>query len=409
MRGALLTAALATLIAAPSTTGCVPERDPLLEAGQLYVEDPDFRREALEASLVNPDNTYAARRLAAYHEGDWGALPVHNPPTRPVTRADLGAAIPTDTAGWSPMELTSTPWTREALIELGRRAFSEYPMPARYMSAALIGPDAPAHYGLWQGDQGHVGGLRFAVEADGRAGLAMTCATCHTGHRLGDPGEPLIAGLANGNLDTGALIRDANQRRLGPRSAWGPGRVDVTSDGQDNPTAITDLRPVASQSHLHRAATLRNDPIALAIRIETLLITTLNEGLRPPRKLTFALALYLWSLNPPEPTPTEPEGQALFGDHCATCHLPPTFTGPPVAIGSIGTDPAVALSPERGTGRWRVPSLRGVSDRPTLTASGAIPDLDALLDPARTTPGHRFGLDLDGGAREALRDYLDTL
>ena len=70
------------------------------------------------------------------------------------------------------------------------------------------------------------------------------------------------------------------------------------------------------------------------------------------------------------------------------------------------TDPAVGLSATRGTGGYRVPSLRGVGSRRMLTASGAVPNLEAMLDPAREAPGHPYGLDLEPEAREALLAFL---
>jgi hypothetical protein len=39
----------------------------------------------------------------------------------------------------------------------------------------------------------------------------------------------------------------------------------------------------------------------------------------------------------------------------------------------------------------------------------SVPDVAALLDPARTVPGHRFGLDLSAAERDALVAFLSTL
>jgi mono/diheme cytochrome c family protein len=191
-------------------------------------------------------------------------------------------------------------------------------------------------------------------------------------------------------------------------AGWGRGRVDVTADGIDNPVSITDLRPVRHQRNLHHAATLRNDPLALAVRIETLTVTSHAELVRPPRKVAAALAVYLLSLAPTTPLPTG-DGAVVFARECASCHQGEAASGPPVPLAAVGTDPAVGTSPDRGTGSYRVPSLRAVGDRRRMFASGAIDDLDALLAPDRAVPGHRFGLTLDATDRTALLAYLRGL
>jgi mono/diheme cytochrome c family protein len=182
----------------------------------------------------------------------------------------------------------------------------------------------------------------------------------------------------------------------------------VTADGIDNPVAITDLRPVRYQQNLHHAATLHNDPLALAVRIETLIITSHGESVRPPRKIAAALAVYLLSLAPTTPLP-EGDGAVIFARECGSCHAGEAASGPPVPLAAVGTDSAVGASPDRGTGRYRVPSLRAVGDRRRMFASGDIADLDALLAPERAVVGHRYGLTLDAKDRAALRVYLRGL
>ena len=94
---------------------------------------------------------------------------------------------------------------------------------------------------------------------------------------------------------------------------------------------------------------------------------------------------------------------------CAGCHAPPAFTGEPVALARVGTDPAVGLSRDRGTGMYRVPSLRGVRDRALLLHDGSAHSLPELLDPARESAGHRFGTTLSAADRSDLVAYLTTL
>jgi hypothetical protein len=117
-----------------------------------------------------------------------------------------------------------------------------------------------------------------------------------------------------------------------------------------------------------------------------------------------------------------PAGKAAFETHCSGCHAPPSLTGRPVSLHTTGTDPALGLSPDRGTGTYRVPSLHGVGTRGPLLHDGVLPSLEAMFDPSRLnstrvervhgsgpTPGHVYGLDLDEADRAALVDYLRAL
>ena len=347
------------------------EPDADVELGRSYASDAAFRRGVLEGSLVNPDNGYSELRLARYTEDQWGQLPV-----------------------WAPgefAEVDAVPWEREALLALGRRAFFRYPMqlvPA--LEHGLADPDA---YGV------HTGLVRVErAGGDGPVGLA--CAGCHSVEREG----ATVAGLNNADFDLRGMVLAARGLPRGP-SWWGPGRVDVTADGVDNPVAIPDLRPVRYQTHLHRAATVRNGLIELSIRTETLIITAMGENHRPPRKLAFALALYLWNLAPAPPT-VRP---AVFDRTCGGCHGSEGLSGPPVVLARVGTRDAVARSAARTTGMWRVPSLVGVGDRRRLTATGDIHDVAHMLADDRNVPGHVFGQRLAPREKRALLGFLETL
>ena len=361
MRAPLLIVALSGLVACADEA---PDPDSV-EIGERYATDAVFRHEVLESSLVNPDNTYSSLRLARYD--DWGALPV-----------------------WAPDEFADVdeiPWEHDALVDLGRRAFFGYPM--QLVSALELGVERPEAFGVEVGI--------VEVELDTGPATALTCAACHAASVDG----VLVPGLNNADFDLHGMLLAARGLPRGP-SWWGRGRVDVTGDDIDNPTAIPDLRPVRHQTHLHRAATVRNGLVDLAIRTETLVITSMGQNHRPPRKLAFALALYLWELSPPAPG-AAPEP---FVRACAPCHGSTGLAGEPVAIDVVGTPDDVARSPERTTGMWRVPSLVGVGVRRRLTASGQVDDLDHMLDPRRDVPGHRFGHDLSAADRDAILRYL---
>jgi mono/diheme cytochrome c family protein len=368
-----------------------------LALGRRYVEDARFRRQVLEQSLVNPENGYSRLRLERYREEDWGALPEWNPP--------VAAVNPAGTEEYRALSVDSVPWEREALLALGREAFFRYPV--QMQEALRLGLKHPEIYGLWRTPDSLGGAVREQV-AVGPPRLAVTCATCHA--MAGRDGA-LVAGLPNAKLDLGAMLADTFPSKKALPS-WGPGRVDLSSDGLDNPVAISDLRAVRSEHYLHHDATVRNGLIELAIRIETLIITSNHWTLRPPRKLVFALALYLWEMQPRaagQRDEASGRGEIVFRSSCAGCHKPPDYSGDRIALTKVGTDPIVGISSDRTTGTYRVPTLRGVGDRSPLLASGQVPGIDALLDPARAARGHRYGMELSPGDRSDLLAFLRTL
>jgi hypothetical protein len=164
----------------------------------------------------------------------------------------------------------------------------------------------------------------------------------------------------------------------------------------------------------------------------------------------FALATYLHSLTPP-PNPnrfdqTAALGQKIFErEGCPTCHVPPLYTNnkltlasgftPPPALEksldivkiSLGTDPALALKTRKGTGFYKVPSLKGVWYRGLYLHDGSVSSLEDMFDPRRLSPeyvpsgfkgynviqravpGHTFGLGLSPAEKSALLAFLRTL
>lgn len=170
-------------------------------------------------------------------------------------------------------------------------------------------------------------------------------------------------------------------------------------------------------------------------------------GVRYSDEQLYALALYIYSLKPPtNPNPVDDHarrGQKIFQrEGCAGCHTPPLYTNNKLtpALGfsvpedlfktgdvlnvCVGTDPNLALKTRRGTGFYKVPSLRGVWYRNAFGHTGQAETLEEWLDPARvksdyvqrgfhTGPGpiqgHEFGLKLSSGDREDLIAFLKTL
>lgn len=161
----------------------------------------------------------------------------------------------------------------------------------------------------------------------------------------------------------------------------------------------------------------------------------------------YALSLYLLSLKPPpNPNPFNGEarrGKIIFGRQgCAACHTAPLYTNntltpatgftiPNALRGSeaitdtsVGTDPGLALETRRGTGFYKVPSLRGVWMRSAFGHEGQAASLEEWFDPARLKAdyvakgfhlapgpieGHEFGLRLTPEERSALIAFLRTL
>jgi hypothetical protein len=169
-----------------------------------------------------------------------------------------------------------------------------------------------------------------------------------------------------------------------------------------------------------------------------------------PDHMAYALAQYLFSLEPPaNPNLIDPRaarGKQVFeSEACGSCHTPPLYTNnkltpakgftPPadhprkadIMPISVGTDPNLALKTRKGTGLYKVPSLKGVWYRGLLSHDGSVATLEDWFDPARlredyvptgfkgykvtrrAVPGHEFGLKLSPEDRAALIAFLRTL
>ena len=172
-----------------------------------------------------------------------------------------------------------------------------------------------------------------------------------------------------------------------------------------------------------------------------------EEGTRYSDEQLYALALYVYSLKPPpNPNPFDARarrGQQIFGQQgCPVCHTPPLYTNnmlnpvrgfnvpeslrksDAVMNTTVGTDPTLALETRRGTGFYKVPSLRGVWFRNGFGHGGQAETLEEWFDPARLQDGyvpkgahlgpgpiegHEKGLALSPEDREALIAFLKTL
>ena len=176
----------------------------------------------------------------------------------------------------------------------------------------------------------------------------------------------------------------------------------------------------------------------------------LGQGIRrTPDAMLYALALYLESLKPPpNPNPVNDlskHGEAVFkAQGCPGCHTAPLYTNNRLTLAagyhpspaimketgamdiSVGTDPNLAMKTRKGTGFYRIPSLRMVWLETALLHDGSIGNLEEFFNPDRLKPdfrasnwapitkahaveGHTFGLDLKFDDRTALIAFLRTL
>ncbi len=172
-----------------------------------------------------------------------------------------------------------------------------------------------------------------------------------------------------------------------------------------------------------------------------------DEGTRYSDEQLYALALYIESLKPP-PNPNKfdehaQRGQQIFEEQgCPMCHTPPLYTNnklnpvrgfkvpddlrktDDIMNSSVGTDPTLALRTRRGTGFYKVPSLRGLWYRNAFGHGGQAATLEEWFDPARLEDGyvpkgfhlapgpiegHEKGLDLTPDEKRDLIAFLKTL
>ncbi|MDX1996761.1 MAG: hypothetical protein SF066_03495 [Thermoanaerobaculia bacterium] len=235
-----------------------------------------------------------------------------------------------------------------------------------------------------------------------------------------------------------------------------------------HPAQVPDLIGIAERRYLDRTGHVRHRDVGDVMRY-----AALNQGLgffdsfgdfrpagselpdpttmeRYSDEMLYALGLYLYSLQPP-PNPHPFDAAAARGavvfenEGCWRCHTPPAytsnrltpvegFTPPPnhpqaadIIPDSVGTDPGLALYTRRGTGFYKVPSLKGVWYRGPFQHSGQVATLEDWFDPRRLEPdyvptgfrgplgkpgpvkGHPFGLKLTAEDRRALIAFLKTL
>lgn len=231
------------------------------------------------------------------------------------------------------------------------------------------------------------------------------------------------------------------------------------------PTKIPDLIGIKDRTYIDHTATHRHRGPGDLMRYAALVTYSDSSDFGPHRMLSdaqrtipmrapdealYALTQYLYSLQPPaNPNATDPRiaaGQQVFTrEGCGGCHTPPLYTSnkltlaegftPPAAQEpgldilrvSVGTDPGLALRTRKGTGYYKVPSLKGLWYRGRYLHDGAVTSLEEMFDPARLTvefvptgfvpagqktravKGHEFGLRLAASERAELIAFLRSL
>jgi hypothetical protein len=216
-------------------------------------------------------------------------------------------------------------------------------------------------------------------------------------------------------------------------------RYAAFNQGLDMLTSYNGFLPLAKNNHREMPTPKEwNHPFGYA-------------GKRYSDEQLYALTKYIYSLQPPRnpntPSPkTVEKGRMIFNrSGCVTCHTPPLYTNnkltpangfePPhehfkkynIFNVSVETDSVSTLYSRRGTGYYKVPSLRGVWFRSAFFHNGNLSTLEEVLDPGRVrsdfvptgykpphvrtmaVKGHPFGFELTAEEKQALIVFLKTL
>jgi Di-haem oxidoreductase, putative peroxidase len=255
------------------------------------------------------------------------------------------------------------------------------------------------------------------------------------------------------------------------RTAIPPGVIARQRSTPFSPAQVPDLIGVKDRKYLDRSGVAQQRNIGDLMRYAALNqgaddvssfggfvpAIALRRRMAPPSAFQrysdeqlYALALYLYSLEPP-PNPNAFDAAARRGgeiferEGCAKCHTPPLYTNNKLAPApgfqvpedhfrkydvlpeTIGTDPQLTMNTRRGTGYYKVPSLKGVWYRGPFEHMGSVATLEDWFDPSRlredyvptgfagyavktrAVKGHEFGLKLSASEKRALVAFLRTL
>jgi mono/diheme cytochrome c family protein len=401
---------------------------------------------------------------------------------------------------------TSTEWVQE-----GRRVFHELDLPyIRNYDPKLIdlvrSADALRKVGGHAQKDGTILGLRWVPTSRGLALSQQDCAVCHSRVM---PDRSLLDGAPAPGADPGSAIGviakfvthdapgfveffspgesakevawrfwaapwvsgDINERLKSPDvnvqdfAGLGRGVLPRFNSSPFFPTKTPDLIGLRDHKYIDHTAThlLRGpeDVMRYAALVSCCdsaefgphhMLTEKGRRVayRFPDELLFALAQYIFSLEPP-PNPNAGNRRAAAGERifetegCGGCHTAPLYTNNKLTLAtgftpalrhplnadilptSVGTDPGLALKTRKGTGVYKIPSLRGVWYRGLFGHDGSVTTLEEWFDAnrlredfvpsgfkgykvkQRAVPGHAFGLALNPEAKAALIAFLKTL
>jgi hypothetical protein len=261
-------------------------------------------------------------------------------------------------------------------------------------------------------------------------------------------------------------LRNTPDGQGGLRAAGDPGVFHRPHGSVFYGTKIPDLQNIRYSRYLDATGTHRNRGPEDVARYAAFINGADPMDFGPYRILTdeqrrlrfryadevlYAIGVYLMSLEPPKnpdvaAKATLDRGAEVFRrEGCVNCHVPPDYTSgrltlaegyePPrdhpnrddILPTSVGTDPSLALKTRKGTGFYKIPSLRGVWYRPRLLHDGSIASLEEMFDASRLKAdhvpggwkgpgvterailGHRFGLGITPQEKEALLAFLRSL
>ena len=248
-------------------------------------------------------------------------------------------------------------------------------------------------------------------------------------------------------------------------AAAGPGMFARWNGSPYYPTKIPDLIGFKDRKYIDHTATHLHRGADDLMRYAALVTYSDSSDFGPHRLLTdeqrripsrapdavlFALAKYIYSLQPPAnpnaSDPRVPDGERIFArEGCVNCHTPPLYTNNKLTLAegftppadhfnfldimrlSVGTDSALALKTRKGTGYYKVPSLKGVWYRGRYLHDGSFTSLEEMFDAARlrddfvpsgfnppgvrarAVKGHEFGVTLTAEDKAALLAFLRSL
>lgn len=262
-------------------------------------------------------------------------------------------------------------------------------------------------------------------------------------------------------------IKTMKPAQFGPLfgSAAAPGLFPRWNGSAFYPTKIPDLIGIKERKYIDHTATHQHRGPGDLMRYAALVSYSDSSDFGTHRMLTdqqrrisfratdealYALTMFIYSLQlPPNPNRNNPNvdaGKKIFQrEGCGGCHTPPLytnnrltlaqgFTPPPehakildIMRVSVGTDPNLAMKTRKGTGYYKVPSLKGLWYRGHYLHDGSLTMLEEMFDPARlqedfvptgfmplgqktrAVTGHTFGLKLIDEEKAALLDFLRSL